>query len=95
MIARVASARLPPGRIDELIRLYTETLRPVHQQAKGLLHHYWLVDRKGGEIRIVGLWDSQESIDAAIPTLEPARERLWSGVGETATLEVYEVADEI
>ncbi len=51
------SARVPPGRIE----LYRETLRPVHQQAQGLLHRYWLVDRERDEVRIVGPWDSQES----------------------------------
>ncbi len=95
MVARIASARVSLERIDELIGLYRETLRPIHEQAQGLLHHYWLVDRKSGEVRIVGLWDSQESIEAAIPTLEPARAQFWRGVGESATLEVYEVADEI
>jgi len=44
------SARVPPERIE----IYRETLRPVHQQAQGLLHRYWLVDRERGEVRIVG-----------------------------------------
>ena len=95
MVARIASARVAPKRIDELLGLYRDTLRPAHRDAYGLLYHYWLVDRGSGEVRLVGLWDSQESIDAATPTLEPARERFWSVVGARVNLEVYEVADEI
>ena len=44
-------------------------------------------------MRLIGLWDSQEALEAALPTLEPARERLWKEFGEDPTLEAYEVAD--
>ena len=46
-------------------------------------------------MRLIGLWDSREALEAALPTLEPARERLWEEFGEDPTLEVYEVADEL
>ncbi len=95
MIVRIASVQVPPERIDEMISHYKETVRPVHQQCQGLLKHYWLVDRQTGHVRIVGLWDSQEALDAAKPILEPAREQYWAAYQETPTLEAYEVADEI
>ncbi len=94
MVVRIASVQVAPERIDELVSRYGETVRPVHQQAQGLRHHYWLVDRETGQIRIVGFWDSREAIEAAKPTLEPAREWFWAQFGETPTLEVYEVADQ-
>ncbi len=86
--------QVAPERIDELVIRYRETVRPVHQQAQGLQHHYWLVDRQTGQIRIVRIWDSREAIEAAGPTLETAREWFWAQFGETPTLEVYDVADE-
>ena len=55
MVARIASARVAPGRIDELFGLYRDTLRPAHRDAYGLLYHYWLVDRGSGEVRLVSL----------------------------------------
>ena len=39
------------------------------------------------------MWDSQEALEMALPTLEPAREGLWEEFGEDPTLEAYEVAD--
>jgi hypothetical protein len=54
-----------------------------------------LVDRTSGQMRLIGLWDSREALEAALPTLEPARERLWEEFGEDPTLEAYEVADEL
>jgi hypothetical protein len=35
-----------------------------------------LVDRQSGRMRLIGFWDSREALEAAIPTLEPALERL-------------------
>ncbi len=94
MVVRIASVRVAPERIDEIISRYRETTKPIHQRAAALRHHYWLVDRQSGQMRIVGHWDSREAIEAAGPTLEPAREWFWKQFQEAPTLEVYEVADE-
>jgi hypothetical protein len=95
MIVRIASVQVFPKRIDEMISHYKDTLRPVHEQCQGPRQHYWPVDRYNGHVKIVGFWDSQEVLDAAKPALEPARELYWEAYQETATLEAYEVADEI
>ena len=95
MMVRMASVQVAPERIDEIVDRYRETVRPVHQRSEGLLNHYVLVDRRSGQMRIIGFWDSQEALEAAMPTLEPARERLWSEFQETPTLEACEVADQI
>ena len=95
MIVRMVSVRVAPQRIDDLVDRYREIVRPVHQRSEGLRNHYFLVDRDSGQMRIIGLWDSQESLRAALPTLEPARARLWEEFGEDPTLEAYEVADEL
>jgi quinol monooxygenase YgiN len=93
MIARIASVQVAPERIDEIVSRYRETVRPIHQQSEGLRNHYVLVDKHSGQIRIIGFWDSREALEAAIPMVGPARERLWNEFQETPTLEAYEVAD--
>jgi quinol monooxygenase YgiN len=93
MIVRIANVQVAPERIDEVVSRYREAVRNVHQQSEGLRNHYVLVDRQSGQMRLIGIWDSQEALEAALPTLEPARERLWSQFEETPTLEAYEVAD--
>ncbi len=98
MIVRIDSLQVTPKRIDELISRYRESLRHVHLQTQGLLHQYWLVDRHSGQIKIIDLWESQEEMEAAIPTLESTRARLWSEFQEalqgTPTFKVYEVAEQ-
>ena len=93
MIGRIANVQVAPERIDAIISRYRETVRPIHQQSEGLRSHYILVNRNSGQMRIIGLWDSQEALEAAKPKLEPAREQFWNEFQETPTLEVYEVAD--
>jgi quinol monooxygenase YgiN len=93
MMVRMASVRVAPQRIDEIVGRYREIVRPVHQRSEGLRNHYLLVDRQSGQMRLIGLWDSQEALERALPTLEPARQRLWKEFGEDPTLEAYEVAD--
>jgi len=95
MIVRMASVHVAPERIDEIVGRYREIVRPVHERSEGLLNHYFLVDRQSGQMRIIRLWESPEALEAALPTLEAARERLWEQFGEDPTLEAYEVADEL
>ena len=95
MIVRMASVQVEPERIDTIVSRYRETVRPIHQRSEGLRNHYFLVERQSGQIRIIGLWDSPEALEAALATLEPARARLWEEFGEDPTLEAYEVADEL
>jgi len=95
MIVRMASVQVAPERIDEIVGRYRQIVRPVHQRSAGLRNHYVLVDRTSGQMRLIGLWDSREALEAALPTLEPARERLWEEFGEDPTLEAYEVAEEL
>lgn len=54
MIVRMASVRVAPERIEEIVGRYRETVRPVHQRSEGLRNHYVLVDRQSGQMRLIG-----------------------------------------
>ena len=95
VIVRIASVQVAPQRIDEIVGRYRQSVRPVHLISEGLRNHYFLVDRQSGQMRIMGFWDSKEALEAAMPTLEPARQQLWSEFQKTPTLEAYEVAEQI
>jgi heme-degrading monooxygenase HmoA len=84
-----------PDQIDGVVARYREIARPIHQQATGLRNHYVLVDRQTGRITMVGVWDSQEALADVAPTLEPARERLWSDFSPRPAVESYEIADQL
>jgi quinol monooxygenase YgiN len=88
MIARVAAVQVAPERVDEVVRRYRTLVRPVHEGLEGLRNHYVIVDRQSGQMKFIGLWASNESVDAARAELEPARRRLWDESVEKPTLEV-------
>jgi hypothetical protein len=93
MLVRTVSAEIGPERLEDFVRRYRETVRPVNERCAGLRDHYVLVDRQSGRAMVIGVWDSLEALEAAAPTLEPARERLWDDFPETPDLQAYEVAD--
>jgi hypothetical protein len=95
VIARVLRVEVSPERIDAVVDAYREHVRPIHAQASGLRQHYVFTDHEIGRIEIAGIWDSAEAAAAVGPTLEPARQRLWSEFGMSPPLEIYEVADEL
>jgi hypothetical protein len=42
---------------------------------------------------VIGVWESPEALEEAAPTLEPARECLWTDFPQKPALEAFEVAD--
>jgi quinol monooxygenase YgiN len=95
VIARVVRVEVDPHQIDGIVARYREIARPIHQQATGLRNHYVLVDRQAGRVTMIGVWDSPEALADVAPTLEPARERLWSDFSHMPAVENYEVADQL
>ena len=95
MFARVLHVQVAPERVDAVVEAYRAHVRPIHAQARGLRHHYVLVDRDTGVVQIIGVWESADDIQRIGPVLEPARARLWEEFGMDPALEVFEVADEL
>lgn len=95
MIARTLSVDIGPDGLDEVVRVYRELVRPIHERATGLKAHFVLVDRDAGRIAFIGVWDSADAVRAVADELEPARQRLWASFGRSPDLDVYEVADEL
>ncbi len=95
MIARTLRVDVGPDGIDPVLEAYREDVRPVHERAAGLRHHYVLVDRESGRIDFIGIWESPEAVAAVAAELEPARERLWARLGRDPVLGIHEVVDSL
>lgn len=95
MIARIVRAKVGPDQVDTVVDVYRDVVRPIHDRAPGLLHHYVMTDRSNGVVTFIGVWESSEAIDAVAPELEPARARLWATFGQDPEIELYEIADEL
>ena len=64
MHARVSTAELRPGRMDEVIDISRDSVLPAAQQQRGFRSGLWLTDREANKIMIVSLWETREDMEA-------------------------------
>jgi quinol monooxygenase YgiN len=66
MYARVITARIEPRHLDDAISLWQEEVAPSVRQQKGLISARLFVDREGGEVLSMGLWQTRADFDATV-----------------------------
>ena len=64
MYARVSTAEVQPGRLDEVIDISRDSVLPAARQQRGFKNGLWLTDRDANKIMIVSLWESREDMEA-------------------------------
>ena len=64
MNARVTIVQFLPGKIDEAIGIYRDSVVPAAKQQKGCKGLYLLTDRKMGKGISVALWETESDMTA-------------------------------
>ena len=64
MFARTVTALTQPGRLDEAIRIYRDSVAPAVRQQKGCRGIFFLADRNTGKFISPALWDTEADITA-------------------------------
>ena len=95
MVARVFRIRASADRLEATLRALEATTEEL-RAATGLRHAYVLLDRQGGELMTVTLWESE----AAMTASQARARELIAGVvqaagGEVSGPTMYEVGLEI
>lgn len=65
MHARVTTVQLQPGRVDEAIRIYQESVVPVAKQQRGFRSTMLITDRASGKGMSITVWDSEADLQAS------------------------------
>ena len=60
MFARFTIVQVNPDKVDEVIKLYEESVVPAAKSQKGYRGAYLYTDRKTGKGYSISLWDSEE-----------------------------------
>ena len=60
MFARITRIQVKSDKIDEAIKIYTESVTPARKAQKGSRGAYLFTDRKTGKGIAITLWDSEE-----------------------------------
>ena len=77
MYARAINLQFHPGKIDEAIRLFQDSIAPIFKQQKGFQNGYLVGDRKTGKAVSFSLWASEA--DATVMDSSGAYQK-WTGM---------------
>jgi len=94
MFARVSIVQGKPGKMDEGIKHYRETLLPEAKKMTGFKGAYLLVDRKTGKNLGITLWDTEKNMQASTAAANRLRTQAAEKLADPnpPVVEVYEVA---
>jgi hypothetical protein len=80
-----------PDSIEEALETKKRVLPTEYGQTEGMKGTVFLIDREGGAIVVMSLWESAEAMSASEADAARIRADVMSA-GETASVENYEVA---
>ena len=93
MHARVITSQFKPGKTDEAVALWKDSVAPSLKQTKGFKGAYLVGDRKSGKGVAVTLWESEA--DATAMDTSGQYQKTLAKFGDmfagTPTREIYEV----
>ena len=65
MYARITIIQLLPGKTDEAIAIYRDSVAPAAKQQKGFKGVYLLADRKMGKTISIAFWETEADMKAS------------------------------
>ena len=65
MFARVVTVQVQPGKTDEAVRIYEDSVVPAGRQQKGNAGYMLLTDPNTGKGISVALWDTEADVKAS------------------------------
>ena len=64
MHSQVVRAKIQPGKIDEAVAIFRDSVAPAARQEKGFKNSYFLVDRSANKVIGFSLWESEADVAA-------------------------------
>jgi heme-degrading monooxygenase HmoA len=94
MYARVSTFQIQPGKLDEGVRLFEETLAPVIKGQQGFVSALLLTDRATNKATMVTLWETLDDLNAseALREQQIANSQVAALLAGAPGREVFEVA---
>ncbi len=64
MHARVVNAQIQPGKMDDAIRVFRDSVVPAAKQQKGFKSILFLTDRNGNKAVTLSVWETEADLKA-------------------------------
>jgi len=94
MYARTGSSQMKPGKMDEAIGMYRESVVPTLKAQKGFKGFYWLADRGTDKYIVFTLWETEADMKATETSglLQQVVAKFGEFVATPPTIDHYEVS---
>ena len=94
MHARVLTATVQPGRLEELVRAVHEAVLTTIKQRQGFKHSFVLTDPSTNKVMAISLWGTQADLEANVAAGRVPRHQAEAANALTAPYveEFYEVS---
>ena len=94
MYARVVYTQVQPGKTDEAIRIYRESVTPVARQQKGYRGGILLTDRATGKGISISFWESEAAMTVSETSgyLQQQIDKFTGVIAGPPTKEMFEVS---
>ena len=66
MYARLTTGQIQPGKIDEAVGIYRDSVMPAAKQQRGFGGLQYLVDRNVGKAVVIQFWETEADIEAFV-----------------------------
>ncbi len=96
MYARIVTVVIQPGRMDEVINVFRDSIKPASRQQKGYKGGYFLTNRGTGKAISIALWETEADMAAGESSgyLQEQIAKVASAFAAPPTTEHYEVSVE-
>ena len=96
MHAQLVRAKLLPGKADEATSVFRDSILPAAREQKGFVSARLLVDREGGRLTGISLWETEADVEAigASGFFQEQVAKLAAAFDGPPEREVYEVVME-
>ncbi len=64
MYARVSTAEVQPGKMEEALSVSRDSILPAAKQQRGYEGGLWLTDPQTNKVMVITLWGSREDLEA-------------------------------
>jgi len=93
MHARTGSSQMKPGKMDEAIGVYRDSVVPILKAQKGFKALYWLGDRNTDKYLVITLWETEADMTATETSglLQEVIAKFSPFVASPPAIEHYEV----
>ncbi len=98
MHARVTTGQIQPGKMNELVSIYRDSILPATKQQQGNRGAFVLTDSNTGKVIAISLWETEADATATGAGSAYVQEqfaKLAQAVAGQPTLEQYEVSVQV